>query len=140
MTVFRACSGLVIRCFKRVEHAADWLTGAAGPVFIFLCWTLTGLGGLSFCKSTPLIPVGCFPPCLIAFNAGGETLLRDLVLMLSRCRCKGLVNMANPPSQPDIRVDPSKHVRPVLPRHTYPTRLSVASSIDEVTYANAHRQ
>lgn len=49
MTVFRACSGLVIRCFKRVEHAADWMTGAAGPVFIFLCWMLTVLGGLSFC-------------------------------------------------------------------------------------------
>lgn len=49
MSVFRTCSGLVIRCFKRVEHAADWLTGKAGPVFVFLCWTLIILGGLAFC-------------------------------------------------------------------------------------------
>ncbi|KAK1927884.1 DHHC palmitoyltransferase-domain-containing protein [Papiliotrema laurentii] len=48
MAIFRTCSGLVIRCFKRVEHAADWLTGKAGPVFVFLCWTLIILGGLCF--------------------------------------------------------------------------------------------
>ncbi|ORX35428.1 DHHC palmitoyltransferase-domain-containing protein [Kockovaella imperatae] len=48
MPVLRGCSALVIRCFKRVEHAADWLTGAAGPVFIFLCWVLISLGGFAF--------------------------------------------------------------------------------------------
>ncbi|KAK4683773.1 hypothetical protein P7C73_g6455, partial [Tremellales sp. Uapishka_1] len=46
--IFTNCSNLVIRCFKRVEHFADWLTGAAGPVFVFLCWTLIILGGVSF--------------------------------------------------------------------------------------------
>jgi hypothetical protein len=51
MSGFRACSGLVIRCFKRVEHFADWATGKAGPVFIFLCWTLIVLGGITFCTS-----------------------------------------------------------------------------------------
>lgn len=49
--LFRGCSALVIRCFKRVEHFADWLTGAAGPVFVFLCWSLIILGGLAFCTS-----------------------------------------------------------------------------------------
>ncbi|WWD19997.1 hypothetical protein CI109_104470 [Kwoniella shandongensis] len=41
-------SVLVIRCFKKVEHFADWITGAAGPVFVFLCWVLIGSGGLLF--------------------------------------------------------------------------------------------
>ncbi|EIW72914.1 hypothetical protein TREMEDRAFT_42080 [Tremella mesenterica DSM 1558] len=46
--VLRPLSGLVIRCFKRVEAFADWITGAAGPVFVGLCWTLIGLGGIIF--------------------------------------------------------------------------------------------
>lgn len=46
----RGPSALVIRCFKRLEHAADRLTGAAGPVFIGLAWILTILGGFAFCK------------------------------------------------------------------------------------------
>ena len=48
--IFRGCSALVIRCFKRVEHFADWITGAAGPVFVALCWSLIGLGGVAFCE------------------------------------------------------------------------------------------
>jgi hypothetical protein len=51
MAVFRGCSALVIRCFKRVENFADWLTGAAGPLFVFFCWSLIGLGGIGFCQS-----------------------------------------------------------------------------------------
>lgn len=56
MPAFRTCSALVIRCFKRVEHFADWATGKAGPVFIFLCWTLIILGGISFCMSLSSLP------------------------------------------------------------------------------------
>jgi palmitoyltransferase len=48
--LLRSCSGLVIRCFKHVEAFADWITGAAGPVFVFLCWSLIGLGGFVFCE------------------------------------------------------------------------------------------
>lgn len=51
MPLFRAASGVVIRCFRSVEKVADAITGAAGPVFIFLAWVLTGLGGLVFCES-----------------------------------------------------------------------------------------
>ena len=50
MKVFRGCSALVIRCFKKVETFADWLTGAAGPLFVFFCWSLIGLGGIAFCQ------------------------------------------------------------------------------------------
>ncbi len=53
----RRSSQLVIGCLKRVEKAADWLTGAAGPVFIALCWLLTGFGGLAFCGLYMSIPV-----------------------------------------------------------------------------------
>ena len=51
--MLRCCSGAVIRCFKRVEHFADWITGAAGPVFVALCWGLISLGGITFCQSLP---------------------------------------------------------------------------------------
>lgn len=50
MSLIHNCSGVVIRCFKHVEHFADWLTGAAGPVFVFLCWLLIGSGGVLFCE------------------------------------------------------------------------------------------
>nr|ODN95433.1 vacuolar protein [Cryptococcus depauperatus CBS 7855] len=46
--LIRTCSSLVIRCFRGVEHFADWVTGAAGPVFVFLCWVLIGSGGFFF--------------------------------------------------------------------------------------------
>ncbi|KGB78092.2 vacuolar protein [Cryptococcus deuterogattii R265] len=48
MSLIHNCSGVVIRCFKHVEHFADWLTGAAGPVFVFFCWLLIGSGGVLF--------------------------------------------------------------------------------------------
>lgn len=50
MSLIHNCSGVVIRCFKHVEHFADWLTGAAGPVFVVFCWLLIGSGGVLFCK------------------------------------------------------------------------------------------
>ncbi len=51
MPVIRAASGVVIRCFRCFEGVADYVTGAAGPVFIVLAWVLTGVGGLVFCES-----------------------------------------------------------------------------------------
>ncbi|ODO07039.1 hypothetical protein I350_04407 [Cryptococcus amylolentus CBS 6273] len=48
MPVFSSLSGTVIRCFKRVEAFADWITGAAGPFFVFFCWVLIGSGGILF--------------------------------------------------------------------------------------------
>ncbi|GHJ90120.1 hypothetical protein NliqN6_6522 [Naganishia liquefaciens] len=48
MPAIRSCSSLVIRCFKHVEAFADWLTGAAGPWFVAICWSLTLLGGFAF--------------------------------------------------------------------------------------------
>ncbi|KZT53292.1 zf-DHHC-domain-containing protein [Calocera cornea HHB12733] len=44
----RVASTLVFRCFKRVEHFGDWLTGAAGPVFIAFAWLLMGGGAIVF--------------------------------------------------------------------------------------------
>lgn len=51
--MLRVASAVVIRCFKHVEHAADYMTGAAGPLFIALAWLLTVTGGLAFCKWPP---------------------------------------------------------------------------------------
>ncbi|WVQ75214.1 hypothetical protein IAR50_004826 [Cryptococcus sp. DSM 104548] len=48
MPVLNSLSGAVIRCFKRVEAFADWITGAAGPVFVAFCWILIGSGGILF--------------------------------------------------------------------------------------------
>jgi hypothetical protein len=48
MSSIRRPSSLVIQCFKRVERAADWVTGAAGPVFVGLCWLLIVTGGMAF--------------------------------------------------------------------------------------------
>ena len=50
MPPIRTYSLLIIRCFKRIESFADWLTGAAGPWFVGICWTLTLLGGATFCE------------------------------------------------------------------------------------------
>lgn len=40
---------LVHRSFRRVERIADWLTGAAGPIFIALACILVGGGVWTFC-------------------------------------------------------------------------------------------
>lgn len=60
MPLIRGASALVIRCFRRVEKAADVITGAAGPYFIVLAWALTGFVAFAFCKSPPpLIVAAC---------------------------------------------------------------------------------
>ncbi|WVW86546.1 hypothetical protein I302_108595 [Kwoniella bestiolae CBS 10118] len=48
MPLIHNLSGVVIKCFKKVEHAADWMTGAAGPVFVFMCWSLIISGGFIY--------------------------------------------------------------------------------------------
>nr|XP_019009035.1 vacuolar protein [Kwoniella pini CBS 10737]OCF47816.1 vacuolar protein [Kwoniella pini CBS 10737] len=48
MPLIHGLSGVVIRCFKKVETAADWMTGAAGPVFVFMCWSLILSGGFIY--------------------------------------------------------------------------------------------
>ncbi|ORY24666.1 DHHC palmitoyltransferase-domain-containing protein [Naematelia encephala] len=48
MPLLRSSSALVIRCFKSVENCADWITGAAGPVFVTLAWLLIVAGGIGF--------------------------------------------------------------------------------------------
>ncbi|WRT69363.1 uncharacterized protein IL334_006347 [Kwoniella shivajii] len=48
MPLIHGLSGTVIRCFKKVENAADWMTGAAGPVFVFMCWSLILSGGFIY--------------------------------------------------------------------------------------------
>ncbi|WWC93157.1 uncharacterized protein L201_008124 [Kwoniella dendrophila CBS 6074] len=48
MPLIQNLSGVVIRCFKSVEHCADWMTGAAGPVFVFMCWSLILSGGFIY--------------------------------------------------------------------------------------------
>lgn len=54
---------IVHRSFRRVEHCADWMTGAAGPVFVFLCTALVSIGVWTFFTSMfeNLAP---FPPTL----------------------------------------------------------------------------
>ncbi|BEJ18028.1 hypothetical protein CspHIS471_0703050 [Cutaneotrichosporon sp. HIS471] len=48
MSLIRTASGVVIRCFRCFEGVADYITGAAGPVFIGLAWVLTSVGGFVF--------------------------------------------------------------------------------------------
>lgn len=48
MLGIRTSGSLAISCFKAVEGAADRLTGAAGPVFMAICWVLIAVGGFSF--------------------------------------------------------------------------------------------
>ncbi|CED85617.1 DHHC-type Zn-finger proteins [Phaffia rhodozyma] len=42
------CAPRVFRCFKCLEWFANWLTGAAGPVFIALAILMMGSGGFMF--------------------------------------------------------------------------------------------
>ncbi|KZP00010.1 zf-DHHC-domain-containing protein [Calocera viscosa TUFC12733] len=72
----RVLSSLVFKCFKRVESFGDWLTGAAGPVFIAFAWTLMGGGAFVFFNViAPRLPLGIItvPLCLlIAANLFGH--------------------------------------------------------------------
>ncbi|KAJ1036822.1 hypothetical protein NDA10_005338 [Ustilago hordei] len=47
----RAIAKVVHSSFRRVERAADWLTGSAGPVFIAICITLVVGGVWTFFSS-----------------------------------------------------------------------------------------
>ena len=44
------CAKYVFRCFKWLERAGDALTGAAGPLFVFLAVILLSVGAFCFCK------------------------------------------------------------------------------------------
>ncbi|EST04826.1 Zinc finger, DHHC-type, palmitoyltransferase [Kalmanozyma brasiliensis GHG001] len=44
----RAIAQIVHSSFRRVENAADWLTGRAGPVFVAICLILVGGGVWTF--------------------------------------------------------------------------------------------
>lgn len=75
MALFRGCSSLVIRCFKRVEALADWVTGAAGPWFVGLCWVLIVAGGVFFCEYEGRLLSITFrfvpsPECTISVQSG----------------------------------------------------------------------
>lgn len=57
----RAIAQLVHASFRNVERAADWLTGAAGPVFIAICLTLV-IGGIWTFFSTMFVELAPLPP------------------------------------------------------------------------------
>ncbi|KAI0789970.1 zf-DHHC-domain-containing protein [Abortiporus biennis] len=66
----------VFRCFKYMERAGDKITGAAGPLFVFLAWVLLSLGAVSFfnvIQPTLRLPYISTPICvLIAVNLFGH--------------------------------------------------------------------
>ncbi|EJU06410.1 zf-DHHC-domain-containing protein [Dacryopinax primogenitus] len=72
----RSASKLVFRCFKSMEKAGDWLTGAAGPVFISFAWVLMSGGAVVFFGTiAPRLPfiILTLPICiLIAANLFGH--------------------------------------------------------------------
>ncbi len=57
----RAIAQIVHSSFRRVERAADWLTGAAGPVFIAICITLV-VGGVWTFFTTMFLELASIPP------------------------------------------------------------------------------
>jgi hypothetical protein len=106
MKAFRGCSALVIRCFKKVESFADWLTGAAGPLFVFFCWSLIGLGGIAFCQSLP------------------EDIRQKL--MSSRYDRKGSIMDIDNRTFAYFGTSPGEHVRTVLSSFNRSARLPLA--------------
>ncbi|OCF40180.1 vacuolar protein [Kwoniella heveanensis CBS 569] len=78
MPLIQRLSSRVIVCFKRVEYFADWMTGAAGPVFVFICWTLIALGGVIYFDvvARSFSPLGLLfmSPllCLVPLNLYGQ--------------------------------------------------------------------
>lgn len=48
--IMRTLAQVVHRSFRRVEHCADWMTGAAGPLFVGLCIVLVSIGMWTFCR------------------------------------------------------------------------------------------
>lgn len=53
----------VHRSFRKVEHCADWMTGAAGPVFVLLCIALVSIGMWTFFTSM-FINIAPLPPSI----------------------------------------------------------------------------
>ncbi len=49
--VLRYCAKCVHRSFRKVEHAADWAVGKAGPLFVVLCTVLVSIGIWTFFTS-----------------------------------------------------------------------------------------
>ncbi|KAI6025458.1 zf-DHHC-domain-containing protein [Pisolithus marmoratus] len=70
------CARRVFRCFRCIEHAADRITGAAGPWFVCLAISLLSTGILSFfivIQPTLPFPWLTTPLCiLIALNVVGH--------------------------------------------------------------------
>ena len=57
------CAKQVFRCFKKLERAGDALTGAAGPLFVFLAVLLLSIGAFCFCEhrvvfTPPVVLIG----------------------------------------------------------------------------------
>lgn len=53
----------VHRSFRKVERCADWMTGAAGPIFVLLCISLVSIGMWTFFTSM-FINIAPLPPSL----------------------------------------------------------------------------
>ncbi|PWN34356.1 zf-DHHC-domain-containing protein [Meira miltonrushii] len=53
----------VHRSFRKVEHCADWMTGAAGPIFVLLCCALVSIGMWTFFTSM-FINLAPLPPSI----------------------------------------------------------------------------
>lgn len=47
------CANTVFRCFKSIERAANFITGAAGPYFVALAVILITMGTACFCAFPP---------------------------------------------------------------------------------------
>ncbi|KDN52919.1 hypothetical protein K437DRAFT_219769 [Tilletiaria anomala UBC 951] len=67
----RYCARIVHRSFRRVEHAADWLTGRAGPVFVLLCTALVSIGAWSF-FTTMFCTLATLPPTYARLTSRGS--------------------------------------------------------------------
>ena len=118
MSILRGCSALVIRCFKRVEHFADWITGAAGPYFVFLCWTLIVLGGVGFCPYLFIIQRPIFwadKQARSRYSSPGIGIYRQNYPITHLHPC------------------PTKLVWTILPCNSHSTRISIATSSGVIT-------
>lgn len=108
MPLVRNTGSLAIRCFKTVENCADRLTGAAGPVFVAICWFLITSGGFAFRESVRNI---------------------HLIRLTDRLPCPSRRDtlpqtMDDPknPLPPPSRIDHDQPLRSILLRYKNPTR------------------
>lgn len=59
---------MVNRSFRKVEKAADWLMGSAGPIFVGLAILLVSIGAWTFCKCAQSIAqpqLDSSPDCML---------------------------------------------------------------------------